>query len=576
MFQQFKDSSENKHESIAYFTMEIGISHSVPTYSGGLGVLAGDLMKAYADLKIPVVCITLLNEKGYFHQKIDPQGNQIEEPVNWNPSDFMVPLPNIVIINIDGREVKVKAWKYQVHGITGNNLTVYFLDTNIEGNSDYDKTLTSFLYGGDRAYRIAQEMILGIAGVKMLRSLGYNIKKYHMNEGHASLLVIELLKEMQNRELRDPSPNELEKVKSKCIFTTHTPVAAGHDRFDTKLFKTITNNYVPDIMLKKAQHDNQVNMTLFALNYSHYINGVAKRHGQITKKMFRGFHVDSITNGIHPATWISKPFKSMFDKHIPGWPVDPFSLRNALSIKKDDFWNAHQQAKKQLIDQINTRTNSGFELTRFTIGYARRFTEYKRPSLLLHDIDWLKAMAQRVGDIQIVFAGKAHSQDTRGKELIREVFQTAQQINSQNCKIKIAFLENYNIQLAKFLVAGCDVWLNNPQRPYEASGTSGMKAALNGVPQISTLDGWWLEGHIENVTGWSIGPHQQDPEFSNDYDMKDEVKDLYEKLEKVIIPTFYGDRDKWVEIMKHCVAINGSFFNTHRMAEQYISNAYID
>jgi len=576
MLQHIQGGLQETKEFIAYFTMEMGISHNIPTYSGGLGILAGDLMKAYADLKIPVVGITLLNEKGYFHQKIDSEGNQHEEPVIWNPSESMVPLPNIVLINIEGRKVRIRAWKHMIRGVTDHNLPIYFLDTNIDGNSAYDKTLTSFLYGGDRAYRIAQEMILGIGGVKMLRSLGYNIKKYHMNEGHASLLVVELLSEIQNRERRNPHPDELEKVKNMCVFTTHTPVAAGHDKFELGLFKRITDNYVPDFMLKETLHDNLVNMTLFALNHSNYVNGVAKRHEEVTKEMFPGYRIASITNGIHPSTWVSPFFKTMLDKYIPGWPVDSYSLRYALSIPGEDFWNAHQEAKKQLLDEINNRTNIGFHILRFTMGYARRFTEYKRPDLILFDIEWLKAIAERVGDIQIVFAGKAHHYDTRGKELIKKVIQTAKLINSQNCKVRIVFLEQYDIKLAKLLVAGCDAWLNTPQRPFEASGTSGMKAALNGVPQISTLDGWWLEGHIENITGWSIGPHPQDPSFANDYDMDDEGKDFYAKLEKTIIPTFYGNKDKWIEIMKHCTAINGSFFNTHRMAEQYVSNAYLD
>ncbi|MFH1649085.1 MAG: alpha-glucan family phosphorylase [Candidatus Woesearchaeota archaeon] len=563
-------------EFIAYFTMEVGLSHSIPTYSGGLGILAGDLLKTYADMKMPVVGITLLNEKGYFDQHIDSDGNQIENPVSWNPNDFMVPLPNIVTVKIDGRDVKVRAWKHNIRGSTGNNISLYFLDTNIEGNSDYDRTLTSFLYGGDRKYRIAQEIVLGMGGVRMLRSLGHNIKKYHMNEGHASLLVVELLNEIQNGERRTPTLEELEKVKQMCIFTTHTPVAAGHDKFELETFKKITSNCVPDFMLKEALDDGLVNMTLFALHHSKYVNGVAKRHGEITKEMFHGYTIDSITNGVHPGTWVSLPFKRMFDKHIPGWSLDPFSLRYALAIPKQAFWNAHEEAKFALIEEINKRTNAGFHPARFTLGYARRFTAYKRPDLVLFDVERLKAIADKVGDVQIVFAGKAHAQDKQGKELLKKVMHEAKIINEQNSRLKVVFLEGYDLRLAQVLVSGCDAWLNTPQRPFEASGTSGMKAALNGVPQISTLDGWWLEGHIENVTGWSLGPSKEEPGFGTDLTMDDEARDLYEKLENKIIPVFYGNNEKWIGIMRHCVAINGSFFNTKRMAEQYISNAYFD
>ena len=369
---------------------------------------------------------------------------------------------------------------------------------------------------------------------------------------------------------------DLQLVKQKCVFTTHTPVAAGHDRFDVELFRRITNNFTPECFLKECIHDNLVNMTLLALNHSMFINGVAKRHGEVTKEMFPEYRIDSITNGINPSTWVSSSFKDLFDKHIPGWVIDPFTLRYALSIPKEDIWNAHQEAKQHLIDEINLRNNIGFHVARFTIGYARRFTEYKRPDMILFDIERLKQVARNVGDIQIVFAGKAHSQDTKGKELIRRVIHLAQDINNQNCKIKIIFLEHYDMKLAKLLVSGCDVWLNTPQRPFEASGTSGMKAALNGVPHFSTLDGWWLEGYIDNITGWAIGPHPQDPGFKNDIDMTDEAKDLYDRLEQVIIPTFYGNKEKWTDIMKHCIAINGSFFNTYRMAQQYVANAYID
>jgi starch phosphorylase len=317
-------------------------------------------------------------------------------------------------------------------------------------------------------------------------------------------------------------------------------------------------------------------MTLLALNASTYINGVAKRHGEITRDMFPGYIIDAITNGIHPQTWVSPQFKVLFDKYMPGWVKDPFTLRYALSIPREELLDAHMEAKKVFIDEVNKKTGMNFHPLRFTIGYARRFTEYKRPALILHDIAWLRRIAEHVGDIQIIFAGKAHAHDYRGKEIIREVIHAARQINNENCRVRIAFIEGYDMLLARRMVAGCDIWLNNPQRPFEASGTSGMKAALNGVPQASTLDGWWLEGCIENVTGWSIGAHPSDPGFNIDVDMVDEAKDLYEKLEYLIIPTFYGNKEKWADIMRHAVAINASFFNTYRMAQQYMANAYMN
>jgi len=266
--------------------------------------------------------------------------------------------------------------------------------------------------------------------------------------------------------------------------------------------------------------------------------------------------------------------KKVFDKHLQGWSIDPYSLRYILSIPKEDIWDAHMQKKKEFIDEINRQTGSGFHELRFTIGCARRFTPYKRPDMILSDIERLKEVASHVGDIQIIFAGKAHVRDFAGKELIKKVITISKKVNQENSRLKIVFLENYDMALAQKMVAGCDAWLNNPQRPLEASGTSGMKAALNGVPHISTLDGWWLEGHIEGVTGWSLGPHPNDPEFNTDPDMTDEASDLYKKLEEIIIPTFYGNRDRWMEIMRYCIAINASFFNSYRMAQQYITNAY--
>ena len=566
-----------EREHIAYFTMEVGISHRIPTYAGGLGILAGDTLKSFADLGIPVVGISLLNEQGYFYQRLDGDGNQIEDPVHWSVGDLMVQLPNVVTVRIDGRQVKVKAWQHMIRGIKGSSIPMIFLDTNLPENAEYDRTLTSHLYSGDRYYRLCQEMVLGVGGMRMLDSLGYtNVKKYHMNEGHAALLTIELLRKTYHDAEIEENSYDIDSVKDKTVFTTHTPVAAGHDRFDLDLFKKVVGDYVPEFIIKKAFDGEKVNMTLLGLTFSRYINGVAKRHKEVTEEMFPEYQIDSITNGIHPVTWASIPFKNLFNKHIPGWCADPYSLRNALSMPKDDVWQAHDDAKNLLIDEINQRANVGFDSNRFTIGYARRFTAYKRPDLLLFDIERLKSIAEQKGDIQVVYAGKAHQADQNGKDIIKRVVHLAREINAQNCKLKIIFLDGYDMRLAKLMVSGCDVWLNTPQRPYEASGTSGMKAALNGVPHFSTLDGWWLEGHIEHTTGWSIGAHPHDPDFKHDPDPRDEAEDLYNKLENVVLPCFYGDRDKWINIMRHCIAINGSFFNTYRMAQQYIAGAYLD
>jgi starch phosphorylase len=317
-------------------------------------------------------------------------------------------------------------------------------------------------------------------------------------------------------------------------------------------------------------------MTLLGLEVSKHINGVAKSHGLVAREMFPDYSIDTITNGIHLSSWVSPSMREVFEENLAGWELDSFSLRNALYISREKLWEAHEKSKQSLMDCINSSSNLGFHPARFTIGYARRFTEYKRPDLILSDISRLVQVAQKVGDIQVIFAGKAHPADYRGKELIKKVFQTCKEVNAQDTPLKMVFIPGYDMQLAKKMVAGCDVWLNTPQRPFEASGTSGMKAALNGVPHFSTLDGWWLEGHIENVTGWSIGEHPHDAKGQPDTNTQADAADLYSKLKSTIIPTFYGNRPKWGEIMRHCIAINASFFNTYRMAQQYIANAYLE
>ncbi|KYK20091.1 alpha-glucan phosphorylase [Thermoplasmatales archaeon SG8-52-4] len=544
---------------IAYFSMEIGIDEHIPTYSGGLGILAGDTIKSCADLNVPVVGVTLLSENGYFYQNIDENGNQIEMPLKFVASDFLTLLPTTTNVIIEGREVKIRVWFYPVKGISDFIVPVFFLDTNLEENSEWDRTLTKELYGGDNRYRLAQEIVLGIGGVRILEALGYKtIDRYHMNEGHAALGTLELYRQFNNSE----------KVREQCVFTTHTPVAAGHDQFDLSYAKPMVGEMIPDNLINDITFKNKLNMTRLALFFSHYINGVAKKHGEVSRLMFPGHSIDSITNGVHSTTWVSEPFKRLFDKHMPGWRSDPYSLRSAFSIPKDEIWNAHMDAKKILIDFVNGRRNIGMNYNDFTIGFARRQTAYKRPDLLISDPNRLVQIAEKVGPIQIIYAGKAHPKDGTGKDTIRKIYGV---MNSIQGKVKITYIKNYDIAIGKMITSGVDLWLNTPRRPLEASGTSGMKAAHNGVPQFSTLDGWWLEGCIENITGWSIGPEKTEEKESDDeYDKQD----LYNKLETWIIPKFYNDRDNWIRTMRSCIAINASFFNTNRMIQQYVLNAY--
>jgi glycogen phosphorylase len=459
----------------------------------------------------------------------------------------------------------VKAWQYDIVGITGCSLPVIFLDTNLKENSDYDRGLTTYLYGGDEKYRLAQEIILGIGGIRMLRKLGYTeIKKYHMNEGHASLLVLEILRERKENE---ETVWDFEGVRKACVFTTHTPVSAGHDRFSYDLVKNVLREYMPLEIIKMLGGDDCLNMTFLALNLSHYVNGVAKKHGEVSRGMFPGYSIDSITNGVHSYTWTSESFRRLYDKYIPGWAADAFTLRYSLGIPKQEIWEAHLESKKLLIDYVNKEMNAGMDYDTFTIGFARRATPYKRMHLVFSDIERLKRIAREVGKIQFIFAGKAHPKDWPGKELIKRIFAVSNQLKDD---VKIVYLVNYDMEIAKILISGVDLWLNTPQRPLEASGTSGMKAVHNGIPNFSVLDGWWIEGHIEGITGWSIGSKSSEP--GND---EKDAQEIYDKLEKIILPMYYKDTERWMDVMQHSIAFNASFFNTQRMVQQYVLNAYL-
>ena len=551
---------------IAYFSMEVAVDVGIPTYSGGLGVLAGDTLRSCADLKIPIVAVSLLYRRGYFEQHLDEWGNQREQPVQWDPSQFARLLPLTVRVSIEGRSVVVRAWQYDITGFTGYVIPLVLLDANSEENAAGDRELTGYLYGGDERYRLAQEIILGIGGVSMLRALGYtHIERFHMNEGHPALLAIELLRE---RKQNGPATWDFDGVRRNCIFTTHTPVPAGHDQFSYELVKQMLGDTAPLEVLQMLGGRDRLNMTLLALNMSSYVNGVAKRHGEVSQEMFPGYAIDSITNGVHSVTWTAPSFQHLFDRHIPGWRTDSFALRHAISLPNQDIWDAHAQAKARLLEAVKQRTRQVLSSEAFTIGFARRATLYKRADLVLSASSELIDIARKVGSIQFIFAGKAHPKDEPGKEMIRRVIQVAKQLERE---VKIVYLENYDMELAQLLTAGVDLWLNTPQRPLEASGTSGMKAAQNGVPSFSVLDGWWLEGHIEGVTGWSIGSGTAAQEAN----AAEDARELYQKLRWTIVPMYYLSRDHWIDVMRHTVAFNASFFNTHRMVQQYAANAYV-
>ena len=564
----------NNDISIAYFSMEIALESAIPTYSGGLGVLAGDTLRSAADTNLSIVGITLLSRKGYFRQHLDQDGGQSEEPVKWPINNYLQPLDVQVSLELEDRQVTVQAWRYDIKGSSGQVVPVYLLDTDVDGNSDYDRTLTDHLYGGDDYYRLCQETILGIGGIRILRALGHiTIERYHMNEGHSSLLVFELMAELTQQQGSLVATTEhLEQIRQQCVFTTHTPIAAGHDRFPMTLAYRVLKQCTPftDCGNEAGCCDNELNLTYLALAASYYINGVAKKHSETSRKMFEGYQIDSITNGIHAYTWASDPMRALFDSKIPDWRQDNLSLRYAISIACDDIWQAHQLAKYALINYVNKNCNAGMDHDVMTLGFARRATQYKRATLIFTDTDRLKAISSHNGPLQIIFGGKAHPKDTQGKTLIREIFKMQ---NAPGNDIRIAYVPDYDMDIGRLMTSGVDLWLNTPLPPMEASGTSGMKAAINGVPSLSILDGWWIEGCIDGITGWAIGDGQPQPPDTA-LITNSEADSLYAKLENIIVPMYYHNRDAYIEIMRNAIAINGSFFNTERMLSQYVTKAY--
>jgi starch phosphorylase len=557
--------------SVAYFSMEIAVEAGMPTYAGGLGILAGDTVRAAADLRIPMVAVTLLHRQGYFYQRIGPDGEQVEEAVAWAVEDYLTESPARVTINLAGRDVEVRAWKHKVVGAGGHVVPVYFLDTDLPENAPEDRRITDHLYGDGKDMRIRQEAVLGIGGVRVLRAVGYGqLGRYHMNEGHSAFLVLELLEEHARQAGRAvPVMADVHAVRERCVFTTHTPVPAGHDKFPVGTVEKLLGSRPEFGMSDIFCCDGEVNMTFLALNLSRYVNGVAKKHGEVARHMFTSHTIDSITNGVHMNTWVAPAMAELFDRHIPGWREDNFSLRYALSIPKPEIWRAHHEAKRELLDYVNRFTNAGLELETFTIGFARRMTPYKRPDLLFHDLERLKSLTRTLGPMQVICAGKAHPDDREGKALIHKILEAAEALKHD---IKVVFVGNYDMALGQLITSGVDLWLNTPHPPMEASGTSGMKAAANGVPSLSVLDGWWIEGCIEGVTGWAIGENHRNS--GGEVNHTRDTEDLLSKLEKAVLPMFYQERDRYLEVMRHAIALNASFFNTQRMMQQYVLKAY--
>ena len=567
---------------VAYFSMEIALRNEIPTYAGGLGVLAGDTLRSAAELRLPLVGVSLVSRAGYFRQEIDSEGRQIEKADTWDPSRWAQPLDAKVAVRMEDRPVWVGVWLYVVESHMGGRAPVLLLDTDLPENRTDDREISHYLYGGDEAYRLKQEMVLGFGRVRILRALDFEISAYHMNEGHSALLGVELLRRYMypSDDVRPGElPYDLPRVRDLCRFTTHTPVEAGHDRFSYDLVKRLFASSVygyddrgaPPPGRPGAEHgpidfallsslagERELNMTQLALNVSDFVNGVAKRHAEVSSNMYPGYHMRAITNGVHPYMWSADVFRELYTRYVPGWCHEPELLVRVEEIPDGAILDAHARAKQALIDRVRALTSITLDAKVATVGFARRMTAYKRPELLFSDLARLKAIA-RARPLQIVLAGKAHPRDEEGKRLIARLHGLARELAGA---VSVAFLPDYDLELALLLVAGADIWLNTPQPPLEASGTSGMKAAFNGVPSLSVLDGWWVEGCIEGVTGWAI----------------QDAGSLYEKLEHLVLPLYYGASDGgsgWVRVMKGAIGRNAAYFNSHRMMRRYATEAYL-
>ncbi len=558
---------------VAYLSMEIALHPEVPSYSGGLGVLAGDTVRSFADLGLRAVAVTLAHRKGYFSQSLDERGRQSEEPVDWDLSEYLQAMEPRVEIRIEGRPVCLRAWRFRVLGQGGSHVPAYLLDTDLPENAEQDRRLTDTLYGGDEHYRLCQEVVLGVGGIRMLRALGYgNIDRFHLNEGHAALAVLELLTEGKE----EPPIDGVEllaavnHVRNRCVFTTHTPVPAGHDQFSGAQARSVL---APGFIrwLGALGERWALNMTDLALRTCHFVNGVAMRHGEVSRGMFPHYPIRSITNGIHPVTWASDAFGELFDRHIPEWRSDSYSLRYAVGIPTAEIASAHERSKLALLKHVREVTGRELDPEAFTVGFARRATAYKRANLIFREPERLAEIVRDSGPIQLVFAGKAHPRDGEGKALISQIFEAGEALRG---RVEVIYLPQYDMRLGRLLCAGCDAWLNTPIPPLEASGTSGMKAALNGVPSLSVLDGWWVEGCVEGITGWAIGADEGESDLSGEDRDARHAAALYDKLETAVLPLYYQQPMRYAEIMRSAIALNGSFFNTQRMVLQYLYDAY--
>ena len=613
-----KKYPDNKNDLIAYFSAEYGIDQTLPIYSGGLGVLSGDHLKSASDLGIPLVAIGLLYKNGYFNQKINESGAQETEYKNLDIENL--PLESVkdsegkdilVALHFPKKKIYLKAWKVNV-----GRVELYLLDSDIDANIPEYREITKTLYGGDREMRIQQEIILGQAGVAMLKALGYKPTIYHMNEGHSSFLILELIYNlMKEKQISFPIARDI--ISAKTVFTTHTPVPAGNDIFDLSLVEKYFEGYWDKLGITKQEFFQMgmkpnakidttgFNMGILALKVAGKKNGVSELHGAVSRELFgevwpeiaaNESPITYVTNGIHTCSWLSPYLKELYNKYlIPYWQdkiYDNEVWKKIADIPNEELWKAHQERKVKMLVVVKENTINrlrrcgynydeimkivdGLDPNALTIGFARRFATYKRATLIFKDLERITQILNNKNQkVQIIFAGKAHPADKEGQDLIKYIHEISMK---PQFKGKVFLLENYNLEMSKYLVSGVDIWLNTPRRPMEASGTSGQKAAVNGAINFSVLDGWWAEGY-NSKNGWKVG---ESLEYS-DYETQDRAdsQSIYDTLENKIIPMYYekdenGISEKWMQTMKESIMSNGGRYSTARMLTDYVQKLYI-
>ena len=540
--------------AVGYFTAEIGLWSDLSTYSGGLGVLAGDHVKSAADAEIPLVGVTLLYREGYSKQHLDSDGIQSETYPVLDPSEFLELTDITIQLPLDNQTIYARVWCANVVGQTGHKVPVYFLDTTHELNSQYHQEIGQRLYGGNDDTRIRQEYLLGVGGIQLFDHLQIELKGIHLNEGHCTFAMLELLSRGWSRE----------QLTEKSLFTTHTPVPAGHDRFEWSLVKEIMGDKLPDDAQELVRNagdsegGNRCSMSHLAVALSTSVNAVSILNAEVAQTMFSEKKIIPITNGVHHPTWTSSTMTKLFDEHLPEWKANPNRLKEAQKIPTEALKQARNENRKHLRDLVRNETGVEFEEHRLTIGFARRFATYKRANLVFHDLEKLREIG--AGRIQFVFSGKAHPKDEGGKQLIRDIFASAKTVEEE---IPVAFLENYSMATGLAMTSGVDIWLNNPIRPLEASGTSGMKAAMNGVPNCSILDGWWPEACKHGINGWAIGNAEDDRNDPRD------AANIYSTLQNDVLPSWERKDETWANIMRESIASSAGFTG-RRMIEDYL------